>query len=357
MILTTWHLFRKDVQRQKRGIALLWCAVLIWAISSAQIPSKKPFEIDFPLSVMGPLSRLGMDLAAIVLFVRCLSMDPSGSNPGFLSTRPVPWHAILASKFLFGALFLVLPIVLGTELAIYSIGIPLTGFHLLLYLTELILYIWAMLALAAIPAFFWNDSGMLCFGILASYGIVAFNFAGLDDLSFKNCLIITGMGAIVAIMRYRFKWGFAVVSLAWGLAFTVLGFLLVPEAGTNYGNRLIGDGSRCTMGEVKRESDSLNVYFEINRIQMLGEPKSSGGVNVYLLQEGRAVKEASICYSTDFWKPFTVEDKVQATFYLDPHETLQNARLIVVPNGQSGALVSYEFKDVRLTQTPLSEHK
>ena len=140
----TCHLFLKDLRHQWAMLAAIWVAAFAL-----------PFvflDIDPVLGTSrhGVLATSGLFLLLVVTLARAIRLDAPVREFHFLATKPVPWRALLAGKFLFALLMLVVPVWVVKLGVIWLMKIPLTPLDVATLLLELALPVGALLAAAAV---------------------------------------------------------------------------------------------------------------------------------------------------------------------------------------------------------------
>jgi len=183
------HLILKDVRHQRIRLLLIWLMALLLPLINFY------YYQDEHLNDLLTVTEGGMLLlfCFLIIFsgVSTILLDPTCGSARFLTTRPIKWTVLLASKVLFVLLFLWLPIVILRLATIYIIGVYLSFADQALHLLEITVFVAAAAAIFVLPALFFQRLttviltivGCILFGyIFAILGSVVWSALSLDTL-------------------------------------------------------------------------------------------------------------------------------------------------------------------------------
>lgn len=161
----TLHLLIKDLRHQRWWLALLWAFALA-------LPFMLPSRLiaghpELGLDRRGALVVGALFVLILTAFAQAVRLDAPGRRVHFLATRPVPYPALLAEKFLFAAVLLMVPLWLARLEVIWLMKIPVDALDVALLLLETTLFTGGLLAGVMLVSLFVRSLP----AILASMGI------------------------------------------------------------------------------------------------------------------------------------------------------------------------------------------
>jgi len=163
------HLILKDVHHQRIRVVLIWLMAYL-------LPLTNLFQNEH-LNDLVAVSKTGMAIVFFLLivltWVSAILLDPTCGSNRFLTTRPIKWTTLLASKVLFVLLFLWVPIAIFRLLIIWTAGVQLSFPDQALYLFESTLLLSAIASLFVLPALFFQRLTTI---ILTIVGCVFFGY-------------------------------------------------------------------------------------------------------------------------------------------------------------------------------------
>jgi hypothetical protein len=181
------HLILKDVRNQRVRLILIWLMAYL-------LPLTNLFQNRY-LNDLVAASKTGMIilfcLLIILAWVSAILLDPTCGSNRFLTTRPIKWTTLLASKILFVLMFLWVPVVIFRLAIVWTAGVQLSFADQALYLFETTLLLSAVASIFVLPALFFQRLttiilfivGCVFFGyILSIFGSVVWSTLSPDSV-------------------------------------------------------------------------------------------------------------------------------------------------------------------------------
>jgi hypothetical protein len=162
------HLILKEIRYQRIRLILIWLmAYLLPLANFFQDQYFYPLVDIFKTSLIVVLA-----ITILLTWVSSIFLDPTFGSDRFLTTRPIRWTTLLASKVVFVLLFLWIPALIFRLLIVWTAGVRLSFLDQSIYLFETTLFFFAAASLIVIPALFFRRlTTLLLF-------IVGFVFSG-----------------------------------------------------------------------------------------------------------------------------------------------------------------------------------
>ncbi len=257
------HIFKKDFRCFRYEISLLLAVTVAFVVLQVQ----RRHALPYGASASGSAEML-MVFIAVVLIGRLVLAEAIPGHQQFWITRPYRWKSLLGAKLLFIAVFVTLPILLAQLSIVMLDGFPLGASLPGLLWSQVLLFMFVALPVAAIAAVSRN-LGTFLFAASLLLAISSFTQSQrlgvewvLDSLAL---LLLIAIAAVVLYFQYRrrrttlSRWfglagivlgGFAILSLPWPFALAVQSRLSRQPS--------LGDAMQVAFGQRPTTSDLPN---------------------------------------------------------------------------------------------------